>query len=583
MGRDQGSSGRTSGPDRIGAPRPEPAGAPSTGRAGGSGYLALAVLVGVALAVRLPHLGGAPQYDELLHLLAARSWLREGTFRIGDGLYTRTPAFTIIVAGFLKAFGAGVVQARLPALLAGLGWTAAVFVWTRREVGVAEGWVAGLLFALAPGSIHLSQFARFYTLHGLLFFGGAVLTYRLVHGPDNAFSRLRTGTAAALCLALATYFQVTTLIGLAALAAWMALEASLRPDRLAARLGGDRRRLALVAAILVVLAVSAAALRSGVPGRLWHEYRTPAAWARPTADTVRYYAWLLLERYPTLWTLFPVAVIGALARRRNPALFGGVLFSVGLVLQSLGAQKAERYLYFLMPFFFIVWSIALVAAWRWLRPRAEEALDRLAGRSLPHGLRTGAGTALAVGACLFIAASNHAFPMTAQLLVQEGRSRPYSNPDWPAAAARLDRLVRSSDVFVTSITPAPFYYVRAPDALIGPQPTEYGHREPAAEFTVDTRFGRPVISRPGSLSRILACYPSGVVVVEDDYWAVDTGVRTSVTDILRRRAEPVEVPDGWALRVFRWGAKTPRRSAADASPSRACPPPHMPAADRRSP
>ncbi len=48
-----------------------------------------------------------PHYDELFHVLAGESWAAHGTLDTGDGPYTRTPLYTILVGALFKVFGPG--------------------------------------------------------------------------------------------------------------------------------------------------------------------------------------------------------------------------------------------------------------------------------------------------------------------------------------------------------------------------------------------------------------------------------------------------------------------------------------------
>src|SRR5687768_11904941 len=85
-----------------------------------------AVLGLLALGVRLVHIDSIPpDFDEIYHLLAARGWLAEGVFRVGDGIYDRAAPFTLVVAGSIRAFGESFAAARLPAAIAGTLWVLA--------------------------------------------------------------------------------------------------------------------------------------------------------------------------------------------------------------------------------------------------------------------------------------------------------------------------------------------------------------------------------------------------------------------------------------------------------------------------
>ena len=66
----------------------------------------------------------------------------------------------------------------MPSVIAGSLLVVAVFLWTRSVAGSLAAWIAALFVALAPISIQVSQFARFYALQGLVFWlaaTGAVL------------------------------------------------------------------------------------------------------------------------------------------------------------------------------------------------------------------------------------------------------------------------------------------------------------------------------------------------------------------------------------------------------------------------
>ena len=187
-------------------------------------WLAPVLLGALALAVRLPGLDNATIFDELYHLLAAQGWLAEGQLRIADGTYNRTSLFTIFLAQWLGVFGESVVVARLPSLIVGVALVVLVFLWTRTVAGTLAAVLAALLLAFDPENVQISQFARFYALHALFFWLGAVGTYRLVTSPPPALGRAALLTAGVLlCFGVSLYLQVTTLIGLLGVAVWSVL------------------------------------------------------------------------------------------------------------------------------------------------------------------------------------------------------------------------------------------------------------------------------------------------------------------------------------------------------------------------
>ena len=182
----------------------------------------LALLALIALVPRLVHLDHPPQFDELYHVLAARSWAADGTLTLGDGVYERTALFTKLIGLSFRFFDDTLLVARIPSVVAGTAWVILVASWTSSRAGRAAGWVAGLLLGGDPGAIYASQFARFYALHGLFFFAGASGMFNLIDQWDARSTAWKAWVAALTAAALlaALYLQVTTLIGFLALGAW---------------------------------------------------------------------------------------------------------------------------------------------------------------------------------------------------------------------------------------------------------------------------------------------------------------------------------------------------------------------------
>lgn len=273
----------------------------------------------IALAVRLAQLQSAsPWYDDFYHLLAARSLLLDGSLSIGAGEYTRASVFTRLVAMSTAVFGDSLAAGRVPAVLAGTLWATAVFAWTRHVAGSAAAWGAGLLLALDPGAIHLSQWVRFYTLHGLLVWIGAISVYRLFSGPVSPRRAALVAAAGIGAFALAFSFVPSALIAAAAVAIWAG---AVSIPRLARSLKQNPRLWWLVGAGAAVgLALGAWIVASGIAEAYWRAYTTPFPWQEGTTIDRRFYAWWLSGRYPTLWGLFPLAIIAAVARFRSKSV-----------------------------------------------------------------------------------------------------------------------------------------------------------------------------------------------------------------------------------------------------------------------
>lgn len=513
----------------------------------------LALLLAVAALLRVAQIDVGGQVDEIYHVLAGLSWLEDGTFAVGDGVYTRTPGFTVLVAGSLKLFGDSLVAARIPALVFGLGWIALVFEWTRRVAGLRVAWIAGLLFAFAPGAIRLSQFARFYTLQGLLFWVGATGAYWLVDEDGSGARGWVVGAASVLSLALAFHFQPAAGIGAAALLLWAA---GRWIDSAADDPGRAWKRGALLAG--AVAAAAAVALVSGVLQDLWTIFRTAADWAEYRADQWRFYHWWLEGRFPVLWRLYPLAVLLAVNRHRRAGVFSTVMFAVPLLLHSFAGPKDERYVYYAMPFFFVVWGIVASDA----LVRIRTAAERFWGGMEAPTLRTGrlralmtAGTLVAVLA--FPVYTSPAFKATVGMVTDDGPDRPYGQPDWSSAAAELRPLADGKEVVLASRAVKALYYLGRADAEVIFSPPVSAVLRPVDGFEVDERIGRPVVHTPDALSQFLQCHESGLVVVERARWAgLEEKKGGVLAETIRDATGVVETPGEWGLVVREWSGRT---------------------------
>lgn len=531
----------------------------------------LGLLALVALVMRLAYLNHAPQFDELYHVLAARSWAENGTLALADGVYERTRFFTQLIGVLFRFLPDTLAVARIPAVLAGTAWVVLVAYWTGGRAGRMAGWIAGLLLCADPEAIVLSQYARFYTLHGLLFFAGAALCFTLIDrgSAQSLGGKLRLATVAALALLAALYLQVTTLIGVMGIALWAAT-----PLIRWWLVAGAKRPLVRwvpVAVVAIGLVLVVFALRSGVAAGLWQLYRQAPFWGIEDATRVRFYERWLARSYPMLLALLPVAFLVAASRFRRVTIYAAVVFGFAVVLHSFAGSKTERYIYYVMPFFFIIWGVALAV----VLPAFRAMLERMFGEFLPRGAPSRVRSAAAWGAmallALFAAYYSRSLQTTRLLLRPGDEERPFSESEWAQAAPRLRQLADSADVLVSTALPKSLYFLGGGDVTLSVtelRELEWRDGKPV-EFSIDGRTGRPTIGTPESLERVMACYSTGLVLVERNHWRVFHVVTDSTADYLERHAEEVALPPEWKLKAFRWNRGTVTRSVG-------CPPTHRP-------
>jgi hypothetical protein len=524
--------------------------------------LGKAVLIGtavigvLALLVRLAHFESVtPWYDDFYHLLAARHWLQDGTFAIEGGVYSRAPLYTRLVAEALRLFGDTIAAGRVPAVIAGTLWAVAVFVWTRRVSGAIAAWTAGLLLAIDPGAINLSQWVRFYTLHGLLVWVGAVCGYQMVVETSRWPRKALLGGTALIAFLVASLLQETTIIAIGGFLLWAGL--TLLP-RIPAWLQADRprRRAILAAGVLLALAAAAWFVASGRAGSYWRTFQTIPFWMEPGQADPRWFLWWLAGRFGILWVLFPLAVVLAVVRYPRPALFAVTMFLTGLAAVSLGTNTAERYLYFALPFFFVLWGMALATLVPAIRLAGEQAATTLRFGARARKL---AGVGFLTALLGFAVLQTETFRIGVRMVFPGSAERPYREADWNMVLPRLRSLVDSADVVLSSYVLKPLYYFDRGDAHFSWTETAEagfvnGH---PVEFARDYRTGLPTMSSAASLERVMSCYGSGLVLTERFHLDRAHLLNRETTAFLRAHTDSVPLPaDSWVL-AFRWRHSVP--------------------------
>jgi 4-amino-4-deoxy-L-arabinose transferase-like glycosyltransferase len=565
-------SGHVDGATGTLTPAPPPADTlPRTGSVPGGSWRRgiipdVILLAGIAFALRLVQLDHAPHIDELYHALAARSLLEDGTLFInGTEPYTRAWAFTYLVAGLMAIFGDNLVVGRLPAVLAGVGLVVAVFLWLNAVAGRTAAWVAALLVCLAPTALYHSQQIRFYTVHALFLWVAAAAVYLAATGPRGRGHTAMLAAGAAACLAIAFHLQVSTLVSVAALATWLVLYRGGDIVRWAAA-GGRRRTWTVVGATAAVVVVAAVFAAGGAAAEVVRMFSMVDVWAEGDRHYLRYYHDRFLHQYPTLWTLFPVAVLLAASRHPRPALFCVTMFTVPFVVHSFAAWKHERYLFYALPFFFAVWGLAAAVALPWLRGRIDAVIRHA---PLPH--RRAAGTLAAaalIAAVLFAAAGNSASMYTYRMLTVSDEDWTLSSayrgePVWDRALPVLQAEAADADVVMGFAMVTTLYYLHRLD--MGLSATEVQRGTSTAEFSVAGKEGVPVVSRAESVRLVQACVPAGLVIGSVRGWRNAWGVPPETVDYIESSMERVPLPERWGLLAFRWRTSGAGREPACAA------------------
>lgn len=519
----------------------------------------------LALATRLPHLNHVPHKDELNHLLAARALLETGTLEMAPGAspYERAWGFTYLVAGVFRLVGENLVAGRVPALLAGAALAVVIFWWVRREAGRLGGWVAGLLMIFSPVAIMLSQWIRFYTIHALLFVAACLLVFQAMSSAPQTFrTRASMLAAAVICLLLALHLQVLTLVGAAALGLWVVLVGLPAAYR---RVSSPGSRLWLTAGLsLLAVTLVAAVVLSGFLDHLRGLAGYADLWALERTDDTRYYHRLLLGQYPTLWTLFPLALLIAAASRWRAALLCATVFGAAFVVHSLAAWKAERYLFYALPLFFAAWGIAVGSATPWVMQRARMALRAATRKPLPARAEGVIIALILAGVALFAAFGNPASSYAVKVMtVGDAEWRGWGgyrgNPDWVAAGNAVAADLARADVVMGSYDVTALYALNRLDYLLRRVGSTEGD---VPDFHIRSKSGVPIVSTPGALQLVMTCYRSGLIFIERTHHGADWSVTPELVHHLEEHAELIPLPEEWRLFVYRWSTSDPQEAAA---------------------
>jgi hypothetical protein len=558
---------------RLNAEMPEPTAAGPI-----LAYQALALFV-LALLVRL--LGNATMpvhVDEYYHLLAGQSWADDGSLAILDGAYPRARGYTALTGLTFLMFGeADMFVARLPALFAGALLVPIMFWWVARNVTLRAAWLAALMLCFADIAIEQSQFARFYTLHALFVWLGATATYGALYSSSSARPALLRLFGAGGCYLAALHLQVTTLIHLGGMGLFVAGYVLTRHDVRSIISQRRFRAWLIMAAIAVASAIVAAALASP----LTSEFRQTSLWAEEHRNDLLFYARKFLTNMPILTLLALLSVWLTVSRRLRTGYFCLALFAIPFIAHSLAGMKSFRYLFYALPFFFVLVAIAadlMLPKLSRLIASVLASTDSKGRAAIPLRSHPVITTVLLVLVAFAAIAGNWSFARSLKRIaidVHRGATEPASlassPPDepWDGASRQLRTAIGNPSLLVVADDLRAVQYLGAFDLLLNR--SRISDISPAVEFGRDFRTGRRVVGRGALLAEIAACYPDGAVLVPNERWGLRSAVPAEVTRVIEDFAEPIS-PNVEGFHLYRWqhsprGARCPSLRARIADPS----------------
>jgi hypothetical protein len=294
---------------------------------------------------------------------------------------------------------------------------------------------------------------------------------------------------------------------------------------------------------VVVVAVAGLVFGETLQALLQRYLETPLSVAQYRGQ-IWFYHVRLIERYPALWPVFPFLAIIAAAARPKATLFALAVFGTTIALLSFGGPKNWRYVFFVLPFLFVVWAIALASLWGALRTIVMTATDRLLAPINGHGRAP-----LLIGGCLFLVFANGAptWTLLHPLGITLGRDAHMAN--WPMVIDTLRAPVAEADVVVASHEVYVLHYFGRGDITLSKRRlAEFGDQE----FDRDPRTGMPTISTAASLDRLMSCHMDGVIVIDEVAWREPTMIDRETSDFILAHTEEIALPARSRVRAFRW-------------------------------
>jgi hypothetical protein len=523
-------------------------------------WLEATLLMLLAAWLRTFWLDAPVHMDELYHVLASTGWVESGEPRIASGLYERSWLYTIFVGLGSTATDGPLLFGRLSSIVFGCALVGLVFAWLRGVAGSVAAWTAGLFLTFAPLAVELSQLARFYALHGTVFWLAAMALWRAVEGDDPLLRRSAIALAGLGLAVLAWHLQLVTRLGVVGGTGWAALMLAPGTWR-RVRSGGRAIQMVAAGASLTAVLLAMLAVAAGLPQLLWQELRHAPGWALSLQNQAHFYHIYLLGQFPLFWSATAILGIAAIAFRPRAAAFCLMIFGTTLLLESLGGHKAYRYLYFALPFLFALWGLGVHAIWHRIVPAiAGEAAA--AAAELPDGFpKRAARDAFVAATVLFLTVASGG---PAQLLFHLAKGKDPIDAgrlttDWQAIVPALRPWLEGADVVLTSNELAALHWLGRADLLV--HGSRLSEHDLDADEGIDPRTGLLVIRTPDRVTAAIACHRSGVVILDDrdrGWSGVPDVTRAAIAAVTER----LELPGVRNLQLFTWRHDQPLPACA---------------------
>jgi len=504
-----------------------------------------------SIAFYLLNISHTPDFDELYHILAARGVQETGTPSIAEGVYERVYFLTWVISKLYDQFGESLLISRLPSLVPVTITNCIIFWWLSCVSNKTSAWIATLLFATSPYAFDVAQYTRFYGLQTLCFLIGAIGIYYSIHSAHIS-KKLISLIASLIFTYIAIYFQKTSLMGVAAITVWLSIALSVHVVKSTTIEAHLKYVMFFIAGLLLTL-IFLVLFKIGFIGAIWDEYRTVQPFNIGTANEFWYYHKWFSIYYPSLWPIFGLICIAAIACFPKPAYFCITVFTVSFLFNSFAPNKDLLYLMYAQPFMFMVVGMSIesikdpILLWTkksYKSIHSELPFINLVSKSITL-------CAFFLSAAFLITANSASIRTISQIA---GITVPPELPDtnWEKARPILTPLIATADIVVTMTELEMLYYFDDYDLLYSE--SRLAEIPDGKEFSLDFRTGRPVIGSIDSLQNIFNCYDTGVFLSTKRRWKKPNLMTDDVADLITSNTQPIELPKVSRVVAYKWSS-----------------------------
>lgn len=418
--------------------------------------IGLVVILVLAAWMRFDGLGRFGFWtDEMYHVIAAQSMLASGEPVIpARGIYWRALITTGLTVASFSIFGESEWSARLPSALISLVFIGVAYRVISSRFTQLLALITVLFLAATPQFLQIGRECRMYAPFALFYFLGVFAVYRALESPPGAPRRRPIGVAmglaiAALMLGLAMSLQYLAVnIGFT-----LALYCLLMCGYLARRDGPIKAAGSRYAVLLGLMLLSIAAAGLLLPDLVARFIRMASishSWYT-RGESAPFCLWFFQYYYPALWFLYPIGAVILVRRYGRLGLFIVCAFvPVLLAHMYLFTERiAERYLVYILPFFFMASACVIEAMLCWLA-------------GWVRGLRASGARLTAVAAVLAAAPAMWLF-LHPWLGISSELRRYGLGPDWKQLATELRDACDSGIVVANWPREVMYYGGRFPD------------------------------------------------------------------------------------------------------------------------